>query len=67
MKKEVIDKRIELLHKIFDEKERRRGLELAAEEKMKAGRYEEAVEILQSIDDSIIKDLRQQLDDLEKE
>lgn len=65
--KNVLDRKIELLHKIFDEKERRRALELVAEDKIKAGEYEEANKILKSIDDNIIKDLRQQLDELEKE
>lgn len=37
-----------------------------AEDKIKAGEYEEANKVLKSIDDNIIKDLRQQLDELEK-
>lgn len=65
--RDVTDRKIELLHKIFDEEERRRALELVAEDKIKAGEYEEANKVLKSIDDNIIKDLRQQLDELEKE
>lgn len=64
--KNVTERRIELLHEIFDEKERRRALELVAEDKIKVGEYEEANKVLKSIDDNIIKDLRQQLDELEK-
>lgn len=61
------DKKIELLHKIFDEEKRRTEIEQQAEAVFMSGNPQKAIELFQSIDDSILLGLRAELVALNKE
>lgn len=63
-----IDKRIELLHKVQEEMDRREGIQKEADRLHMAGDFQKEGELYASLlDDSILQNLFKQLDELDKE
>lgn len=60
----TIDKRIELLKKYQEEMDHRTKIENEAIMLMEKGQFEEATELLKTLDDNIIKGLQRKLDEL---
>ena len=60
------EKRAFLLNEIFDEEKRRTEVEKKAEELHIAGKPQEAVELLNNLDDSILLGLREKLKRLDE-
>lgn len=60
-----VDKRMELVKKLQLELDRRTEIEKEAELLICIGKYKEATELLQALDDNIIKSIAQELDEFD--
>ena len=60
-------KRIELMEKLYAEKERRQKIEDEAFELMSQGKYLEGNELLNTLDDGILLGILKELENLKKE